>query len=647
MASLLVTSSAALAQDWRGLDAQAVANEEFAKHPTVALLDSIGVEVNDNGSGSFTIRKVIKIQDASAELSNRIIKYGYDPLTAFAKFESVTIYKADGSVVELDVTKACDYTAPARAIYWGAREIMIEPGRLEAGDIVDYTIDKKGFTYALLADIPSMSEDDRFIPPMRGQYYDIVPFWVSEPTVKKVYNVSIPKSKPVQYEFYQGECSVSVRNEAESNVYQFVKSDILPFEKAKNSVDNFDIAPKLMMSTTPTWQDKSQWFYNVNEDYGSFDAYEPAQKLVDELIKDCKSNMEKVSVLTHWVADNMRYSGISMGEGEGFTLHNTKTNFDDRAGVCKDKAALLVSMLRMAGLEAYPAMTMAGSRIEAIPADHFNHCVAVVKSDEGVYIPLDPTWVPFNRELWSSAEQQQNYLPGVPESSDLCLSPISPAENHLLSLTSKATLKSDGTLVGSITVSAEGQSDAAVRRPFTTGFRALWQQAMEQELMNISREAKLVGVDYGKDPKDYQKAAIEITYRYEIPNYALVGDDEMMLRPVTMSNIYASVRSYLRIDSSIEEREHGFKDSCSRLVLLNEEITLPEGYALVAGAKEECCTSDAASFSGSIKSTGNQITIDQNLSLNKRVYEAEDWAGYRKAVNSHKEFGGDLLIKKN
>jgi len=67
-------------------------------------------------------------------------------------------------------------------------------------------------------------------------------------------------------------------------------------------------------------------------------------------------------------------------------------------------------------------MTMAGSRVESIPADHFNHCVAVVKLSSGTYMPLDPTWVPFCRELWSSAEQQQNYLPGVPEGSDLCLS---------------------------------------------------------------------------------------------------------------------------------------------------------------------------------------------------------------------------------
>ena len=68
--------------------------------------------------------------------------------------------------------------------------------------------------------------------------------------------------------------------------------------------------------------------------------------------------MEKIAVLTHWVADNIRYAGISMGKGEGYTLHDTKMNYTDRCGVCKDIAGTLVSFLRMAGFE-LSAMTMA------------------------------------------------------------------------------------------------------------------------------------------------------------------------------------------------------------------------------------------------------------------------------------------------
>ena len=638
----LLVSAASLAQSWKPYE-QAAKGKTYEASDCVTLLDSTSVSVQPTGQGSFVVCKVIKVQTPRGAVDNRVIKYDYDPLTAYAEFKRVTIHRANGKVDELDVRKTCDYAAPARAIYWGARQIMIEVGALQPGDIVDYEIAKKGFTYALLA--AGNEDESRFIPPMRGQFYDIVPFWSSTPTVRKVYVVSIPMEKELQFQFYQGECASSMRYEDGRKKYSFAMDDMMPFVKEPNMVDLFDAAPKLMMSSTPQWKDKSLWFNKVNEDYGSFDPLPEAQKKVDELIKGKKTEMEKIAVLTHWVADNIRYSGISMGKGEGFTLHNTKMNYTDRCGVCKDIAGTLISFLRMAGFEAYPAMTMAGSRVESIPADHFNHCVAVVKLSNGTYMPLDPTWVPFCRELWSSAEQQQNYLPGVPEGSDLCITPVSAPENHYVRIKADNRLEADGTLRGTFTLTAEGQSDSNIRRIFTTGFQSEWKSTMERQLLAISPKARLLSVDYGKNPKDYQAAPIKITFWYEIPDYAIIGNDEMALVPLTMHGLYDQVRSYLRIDTDIPERQYGFKDGCSRLVELDETIQLPQGYRLVQSV-EDNRKSPAADFEGYIRQENNKIDIHQKLALKKRVYEAGDWNGFRTAVNAHKAFGNHLIINK-
>ena len=451
--------------------------------------------------------------------------------------------------------------------------------------------------------------------------------------------------KELQFQFYQGECASSMRYENNSKVYTFALDNVMPFGREPNMVDLFDAAPKLMMSSTPQWKDKSLWFNKVNEDYGSFAPLPEAQKKVDELIKGKKTEMEKIAVLTHWVADNIRYAGISMGKGEGFTLHNTKMNYTDRCGVCKDIAGTLISFLRMAGFEAYPAMTMAGSRVEQIPADHFNHCVAVVKLSDGTYIPLDPTWVPFVRELWSSAEQQQNYLPGIPEGSDLRLTPVSAPENHYLKIKANNRLDARGTLKGELTVQAEGQSDASVRRVFTSGWQEDWKNSMEAQLLAISPNARLLSVDWGKNPKDYQAAPIKITFRYEIPEYALTGNDVLLVKP-TLDKLYRSVKSFLRINTDIETRQYGFKDACSRLVEQEETIQLPAGYTLVNEEKEDSKQSASADFDGSLKQDGNKVVLHQRIALKKRVYEASDWEGFRAAVNAFKSYGDYLVIKK-
>ncbi|WP_455669524.1 DUF3857 domain-containing transglutaminase family protein [Phocaeicola sp.] len=639
----LFASALAYSQSWKPYE-EAAKGEAYAKYDCVALLDSTLVSVQPTGQGSFAVCKVIKVQTPKGAVANRVIKYDYDPLTAHAEFKRVTVHHADGHTEELDVKKTCDYAAPARAIYWGARQIMIEVGALQPGDVIDYEIAKKGFTYALLG--AGGEDESRFIPPMRGQFYDIVPFWSSDPTVRKVYKVNIPMEKEMQFQFYQGECASSMRYEDGRKAYTFAMDGIMPFGREPNMVDLFDAAPKLMMSSTPHWKDKSLWFNKVNEDYGSFAPLPEAQKKVDELIKGKKTEMEKIAVLTHWVADNIRYAGISMGKGEGYTLHNTKMNYTDRCGVCKDIAGTLVSFLRMAGFEAYPAMTMAGSRVESIPADHFNHCVAVVKLSNGTYMPLDPTWVPFCRELWSSAEQQQNYLPGVPEGSDLCLTPVSAPENHYVRINADNRLDANGTLRGTFTITAEGQSDSNIRGIFTRGFQSQWRNTMERQLLAVSPKAKLLSVDYGKNPKDYQAAPIKITFRYEIPDYAVKGTGEMLFKPLVMNNLYNQVRSYLRINTDVKERKYGFKDGCSRLVELDETIQLPSGYTLINGTKEDATQGTGADFEGSLSQKGNKVTLHNRLALKKRVYEASDWDSFRKAVEAHKSYGDYLVIKK-
>lgn len=605
-------------------------------------MDSTGVVVAPTGSGTFMTHRIVKIGNNDGAMHYRVLKYDYDPLTAFARFTAVTVYRADGSVDRIDTATALDYAAPARAIYWGARQIMIQIGRLQPGDVVDYKIEKKGFTYALLAE----GDDDRFVPPMRGQFYDIVPFWVSEPTVSKIYKVSVPKDKPVQYQFYQGDCASSVRFDGDRKVFAFEVTFAEPVKAEYNMVSLYDVAPKMMMSSTDRWVDKSLWFNKVNEDYGSFKAYAPAQKKVDQLLKGVTDEMQRIAILTHWVGDNMRYSGISMGKGEGYTLHSTEMNFNDRCGVCKDKAGMLISMLRMAGFEAYPAMTMAGSRIESIPADHFNHCVAVVKLANGTYMPLDPTWVPFNRELWSSAEQQQNYLPGIPEGSDLMLTPVSAPENHCFKIDATTKIDERGTLTGTFTVRAEGQSDASVRRPFTTGFACNVTEALESELLKVSPKAKLLKYTTSKNPKDYQKEPIMISMNFEIPDYAVVGDGVMMFKPIVMTALYSQVRTFLRLDTDINERSFGFKDSCSRLVELTETITAPKGYTLSTEPISRKVTSPSASCEVSLTSTAGKTSISNTLRMEKRVYEASEWGAVKDAINCYKTLDKALTFEK-
>jgi hypothetical protein len=607
----------------------------------VVVFDSTKVDVKESGLSYILTHTLTKVLTVKGAIDLSVVKFGYDPLSAYVDIKKVVIYKKDGSIRILDMKNVLDYPAPARMIYWGAREKMIEVGRLNPGDAVEVVEFKKGFTYALLEQ--GDDDDSKYIPPMKGHYYDIVEFWSGNPVKIKVYQIAIPKDKPIQYQVYNGEIQSSILFRADQNVYTFTKKDIIPFKPEPHGVAASDVATKLLLSTSPDWFAKSRWFYKVNEDFGSFTDTPKIQAKVDEILKGAKNELDSVSLLTHWVADEVRYSGISMGCGEGYTLHKGAMTFNDRCGVCKDKAGMLITMLRAAGFKSYPAMTMAGSRIDYIPADQFNHSVTVVKLKDGKYHLLDPTWVPFLRELWSSAEQQQQYLMGIPEGADLATTPLSAPENHFLKIDGKSSISTDGTLTGIITITAEGQTDAGIRGMFRNYNKTQWNQNLEKELLKISSLAEVTHLEY-TDPIDYKSGPIRITLEYKIPEYAIVSGDQLLFIPLTASNLFKNYQPHLFFETWIKERKYPFRDRCSRSVELSESIQLPGNSKSVYLPKTKNTTGEVCSFLGGYQLTDQKLTLDEKIVLGKRIYDARDWKEFRDAVVSQNSYADDPVV---
>lgn len=639
LVSLILCLSAFLlrAQDSRQrLDA--VSESLYAGYDMVAVFDSTKVVMEESGLSHVYIHKLYKILTPAGGRDYNTVIIDYDPLSAYAEIREVKIYRKNGGVEVLD-NPVLDYPAPAHLIYWGARQKLVTLGRLEPGDAVEFSTYKKGFTYALLQ---NDDPDAKYIPPMRGHFYDIVPFWCTQPVQEKVYQVSALTTKKMRYAVYHGTLEASQKVDANRTVYTFAKKNIMPLRVPSNTLVNNDIQTKLLLSTAENWESKSMWFFGVNEDYGSFVPTDEVKAKVTELLKKAKSENDSISILTHWVADNMRYSGISMGTGEGFTLHKCEMNFTDRCGVCKDKAGMLIAMLRAAGFKAYAAMTMAGERIDDIPADQFNHCVAVVQRRNGNYQLLDPTWVPGLRELWSSAEQQQHFLMGLPQGATLKITPVSKAENHYLKMTANTRLDKKGNLSGTVTVTAEGQSDKLVRSLFRAR-PADWRTNVEKQFFSFYPNAKLKSVKYS-DEFTYLEHPVSITYKFLIPDYAFVGDSEIVVTPFLAKGFFTFAMPELRYDVSMENRDYPFSDRCSRLVQLSETMTIPSGITSANMPKSRSFKGESVSFDGGYKLENTKVIFQENVRLGKRVYEASDWPDYRQAVINQKFYMNTPVI---
>ena len=250
--------------------------------------------------------------------------------------------------------------------------------------------------------------------------------------------------------------------------------------------------------------------------------------------------------------------------------------------------------------------------------------------------------MPNVRELWSSAEQQQGYLMGLPEGATLMYTPLSAPENHYLRITGNSIIGKDGTLTGTISITAEGQSDAAVRRIFNCR-TAEWKRNMEVELLKIAPNARITKIAH-TDNDRYLEHPVTITYTYTIPKFAIIDGNTIVFTPLCARNFFSRAMSHLNFDITPEQRTQPFADACSRLIEVKETITLPDEYKKLHFPFVDGVANPAASFGCQYWMDGNVLTFAESSLLGKRVYDAADWLYFRQVVAKQKLLANTPVI---
>ena len=164
--------------------------------------------------------------------------------------------------------------------------------------------------------------------------------------------------------------------------YKFTFSQDTAYPNEESRADLIDFAPNFSASTFKTYADVGQ-AYQVRAKEKA--KVTPAiQTLANELIQKAKATttLEKVKVLHHWVAQNIRYLGIYVGAG-GFVPHDAQSILDNRYGDCKDHVVMLEALLAAAGIDSSPALINSGSAylLPKLPTPGiFDHVITYVPS---------------------------------------------------------------------------------------------------------------------------------------------------------------------------------------------------------------------------------------------------------------------------
>jgi len=302
--------------------------------------------------------------------------------------------------------------------------------------------------------------------------------------------------------------------------------------------------PSITFSSGDSWR-------QVAEEYGKIVDKQitgaDLKSLVGKLIAGKVSRDEKAAAILAYLDREVRYTGVEFGES-AIVPHSPNETLGRKYGDCKDKASLLVAMLRVANIPAYIALLNAGSREDIAPdlpgMGMFDHAI--------VYVPGSPDlWVDATDEYARLGEipnvdQGRLALIARPGSSDLVHTPVSSSADNVLIEERDVYLAENGPARIIETSQPHGNSESSYRRAYADKQN----KAAKDELTNYVKSQylaeKLDRIDRS-DPTDFSK------------QFELVLESDRAKRGVTELNIAAAAIRFeglfSRLPADLRQRE--------------------------------------------------------------------------------------------
>ncbi len=312
----------------------------------------------------------------------------------------------------------------------------------------------------------------------------------------------------------------------------------------------------LRLTTVKDWPTVSRWYWDMCA--GHLAKTTPAMtNQVQALVKPGMTEEAKIRALYKFVSQEVRYMGLTLeGDAPGYEPHDVNITFDNRYGVCRDKAALLAALLRIAGLKAFPVLIHAGAKMDPeVATPFFNHAIVGVERPdlpEG-YLLMDPT-DENSKDLCPAYLSDKSFLVARPEGEKLLTSPVAPYTANLMKVASEGTVDAEGTLLLTTRYAFGGINDTAIRHALvrkTPDERRRWFEGL---MRGLGAGAELLSVEVTpEDLRDTETplAAKTIT---RFPEFILRGKTSDTFSLPFVSGILNVANSQLGENTSLAKR---------------------------------------------------------------------------------------------
>lgn len=401
---------------------------------------------------------------------------GFEPPVSIQRERANLVINLDGSYREVSEQSVRIRTAPG-AEQWASQEISYISGREEILEVEGWTITPDGtrlpvlpaairdrdednsggtaqfsdtrvkviiFPRVSVGSVVGYKVDSRILAPLYpGEFNRSFVFYPGTPYEDWELRIAIPASRPLYIDKRGVEGGLEKTVEGMAHyVFKYRREKTEP--PVSGSAGLLHRADYLQISTMADMRALGRIARGFFE--SQVEVSEDIRALAQKLTAGASSERAKVKALYEWVAREIRYVSISLGDGR-LVPRPAAQVLQNLYGDCKDHVVLLEALLRAVGIDSSPALISSGGtqRLSSVGAHYpLNHVITYVPSLD-LYLDSTDRFAAFGTLPTSDADK-----PVILTRLDrMGRTPRIKAEDHVSQTRVRMTIRGDGSIQGS------------------------------------------------------------------------------------------------------------------------------------------------------------------------------------------------------
>lgn len=612
---------AATADQWRDVDVQALIDgapdrEDYPDAAGLYLKLQEIADVQDDGTVLITRNRLIKVLTLRGRerYSNQSFLFNTDT-------DSLTIVKGvtvrqTGRVVEVEKDAVNDVT----------------PSFLEDASIYANVLSKViSFPVAGPGSTMELQLLEKKAPAPDGSFSGIEYMGATDPVFSAEFTLRYPQDtyEPTTATFDGLLGDVRVREDARPGEVTFEVADVPACVEEENMPPTSELFPRVLYSSYSDWGEPAAFFA------GRFFQHVETGGEVAARVAEVTGGLSGEDALRAVfldVATGVRNISLALGLG-GYEPNDASDVLANKYADTRDKAVLLISMLRAAGFEAYPALVQGrpdATFVESVPTLKQFSRILVAVPDAGGYRFLDPflddalygfvRWGRGNTALLVR-DDGSGELVEVPS--------FQPSENvsrqHML-----VVIGEDGS--GDIRVSCElsGYFDRKTRMELKDASPLEEQKAFDSAASMLSAGA--VSESYRHSDLTDLTEPVTVLQNIRAEDLAVPQGDMMIVHLPEFPYEFARTG----VAPRLAERKYPLEYPCEFESELEMRLTIPEGYEVVWMPDEMSMEADGATVTLSCEFFPEQHAVvwKRAMRVAERTVAAEEYGRFKEVFDA-------------